>query len=228
MLKKGFVLVVLSILCLFPNTVVFAEDLTESQKDDIQTAKERTEKALKEMEKINTPIYYGDPKLSTNRISGLQFEASLASTPYWKRKGMIYVTLSSSSSGSSAWAGGHAGISYSSKYTIESFGNKGDKNGVRKWSNTWEKRYKHFYALGVGTTTLDDDKKAADKANSYIGKPYNYNFFYINQNNSFYCSQLVWYVFKHLPEHAVDLNDGGAVWPIDLKESKHTYVAYEQ
>ena len=75
-------------------------------------------------------------------------------------------------------------------------------------------------------TTLEEDRLAAVKAASYLGRPYNYNFFYINQDNSFYCSQLVWYSFYKL--YGIDLNDGWAVWPVDLIESPKAYLIYAQ
>ncbi|MGA9174940.1 MAG: YiiX/YebB-like N1pC/P60 family cysteine hydrolase [Thermoactinomyces sp.] len=139
--------------------------------------------------------------------------------------GDILVTLDGTSS-SSMWAGGHAGVvSDVSGYVVESFGNKGDLNGVRHWPNDWDTRYNQVKGLRVNGATSGDYAYAASYARQQIGKPYNYNFFDITTTSSFYCSQLAWRAFYNL---GYDLNDGGAVWPVDLIESPLTYAFYSK
>jgi uncharacterized protein YycO len=196
--------------------------LTPAEQTEVNKAKLRTEQAEKEMETQKKPVFFGDKPDKQNNASGVH---TLASAPNWKRKGVFFVELETSSSGSLSWAGGHAGISYNNYYTVESWG-KGNKRGVQLWDNDWNIRYTHFEALTTHSTTTEQDAATADKAYSYIGKPYNYNFFNINQSNSFYCSQLVWYAYKH--KLNIDLNDGGAVWPVDLTQTDKAFAVYSQ
>ncbi|MEE6453131.1 YiiX/YebB-like N1pC/P60 family cysteine hydrolase [Gottfriedia acidiceleris] len=190
------------------------KSLTLKEEKDLSNAKIETKQLEIELEQLEEPVFYGDKK------------SELRGTT-WKRKGTIFVTTDTASANSSTWAGGHAGISYNNYYTIESFGNKGAAlNGVNLWNNDWNKRYKHFKAISVNGTTAAQDAKVADKAYSYLGRKYNLNFFSINQDKSFYCSQLVWYSYKKIA--SIDLNDGGAVWPVDLIQSKKTYTIYSQ
>ncbi|MFT9488343.1 MAG: YiiX/YebB-like N1pC/P60 family cysteine hydrolase [Tepidibacillus sp.] len=192
-------------------------DLTQKQLAEIKQGKMQTELIKKQWETRKGSKYYGDLKVSED----VSIQAG-----YYSRPGMFLVTLDTASSSSSAWAGGHAGLVYNDYFAIESFGNKGDKNGVNLWPNDWDTRYEHMELRSTNDTTIDEDKQAAEKAYLYIGKPYNYNFFYIDQDDSFYCSQLVWYVFNDL--FNINLNDGGAVWPVDLTESSEAYLVYSK
>ncbi|WP_052330020.1 YiiX/YebB-like N1pC/P60 family cysteine hydrolase [Thermicanus aegyptius] len=194
--------------------------LTPEQLKDVQMAKQKTQQVMKRLQSYDNPKFYGDPKVISSK-------ALLQDDPVSSRPGVYYVTFDSSSSSLISWAGGHAGIVYNEDYVIESWGNKGDDlNGVHLWPNNWASRYTHMEARTVRSTTVSEDEQAAELAYSYIGKPYNYNFFDIDQDDSFYCSQLVWYVFYHTAD--VDLNDGGAVWPVDLSETDESYVIYSK
>ncbi|MGG1574572.1 YiiX/YebB-like N1pC/P60 family cysteine hydrolase [Fictibacillus sp. NRS-1165] len=225
MLKIWVGVIAVSSILLGAGTCAHAEEgssnLTSKQKAEIQQAKLETNKLKKSMDSQKSPKFYGDKKVAESGT------ISAAATT-WKRKGIFYVTTDTASSGSSAWAGGHAGISYNSYYAIESFGNKGSAlNGVNLWDNNWNSRYIHFKALSTHNTTVAQDASTADKAYTYAGlKPYNYNFFNINQDNSFYCSQLVWYAY--MKKLNIDLNDGGAVWPVDLTQTSKAYTVYSQ
>lgn len=95
--------------------------------------------------------------------------------------GDILVTLDSASSSSFAWVGGHAALVYSTSKTIESFGNKGNKNGVRYWPNNWKTRYNDLKAMGVSGSTANEHLNAANYGSNQIGEPYNYNFFDVNE-----------------------------------------------
>jgi uncharacterized protein YycO len=140
--------------------------------------------------------------------------------------GDILVTLDGTSSSSFAWAGGHAGVvSDVPGYVVESFGNKGSLNGVRHWPNDWATRYSNVYGLWVSGATDYNYAYAASYSRAQIGLPYNYNFFDIYTTSAFYCSQLVWRAWYN---QGWDLNDGGAVWPVDLVESPYTIVFYYQ
>ncbi|SFJ11330.1 Uncharacterized protein YycO [Terrisporobacter glycolicus] len=149
---------------------------------------------------------------------------------YPTRKGVILVT----SDGKSGQLLGHAGIIYTPKKTIESFPASGlaadsgkSKNGVYYYDNIWNKRFEKVYALNVKNTSKKIDASAADYAEYYIGKPYNWNFADIETNKKFYCSQLVYKAYKHKAHK--NLNYGkGPVHPIDLVKTKHTSIIYSK
>ncbi|WP_322922808.1 YiiX/YebB-like N1pC/P60 family cysteine hydrolase [Paenibacillus campi] len=188
----------------------------------MNNARAKTEILKNTLDHQTTPTPYYDPKAQSTSIA----PQATANKAFSTRPGQFLVTTDTASSASSAWAGGHAAIVYSGYYTIESFGNRGNENGVRLWSNDWNTRYSHFQLRSVSGTTAQQDTNAAYAAYSFLNKPYNYNFFNINQTNSFYCSQLVWYVFNN--KYNINLNDGGAVWPVDLTQSPNAYLVYSQ
>ncbi|ADL08510.1 cell wall-associated hydrolase-like protein [Thermosediminibacter oceani] len=229
---KGFLVVVLcfTLIAVIGTEALKAQDseLTKEQLQDIENAKIRTERLLKNWNKVALPdekelkkeFKYKYLKKGVN--SGVTVTAPAGSIGSY---GDILVTLSESSSGSSSWVGGHAGVVYNSDYTVESFGNKGSLNGVRRWPNDWGVRYSNVKGLWVSGAGDADYRYAADYSYAQIGKPYNYNFFDINRTDAFYCSQLAWRAWKN---RGWDLNDGGAVWPVDLVESPHTVVFYSK
>ncbi|WP_191089576.1 MULTISPECIES: YiiX/YebB-like N1pC/P60 family cysteine hydrolase [Paenibacillus] len=229
---KKIITLCISIFLLLPVTSAFANDsssfssLNQSEINDLETAKQATEGLKTQMDK-QEPLFIGDPKTAENQASTISTDMSRqAAGSYTSRAGEFLVTTDTASSSSSTWAGGHAGLVYSSNYVLESFGNKGDMNGVKLWPNDWDARYEHFQLRTVIGTTLQQDIDLALKAYNHLNKPYNYNFFNINQSSSFYCSQLVYYMFNSM--YNINLNDGGAVWPVDLTQSEHAYVVYSQ
>lgn len=214
----------------FADEPTVSTSYSKEQLADIQKGKAETQILKQELESGNAESNVVPDKKGSKIQNNLSSVSTLtsSSTPASSRKGTFYVTSDATSSNSSAWAGGHAAMVYSQYYTIEAWGNQGDAlNGVNLWPNNWKTKYNHFEALSLYNTTLSEDQEAGDKAFSYAGwVPYNYNFFNIDQDNSFYCSQLVWYAFEHTA--GIDLNDGGAVWPVDLTQSSETYSFYAQ
>jgi uncharacterized protein YycO len=202
--------------------------LTAEQWKDVKQAKAKTVRELKQPSKVlDVRKVRAEAKkrgLDPNKV--LQRQQVGAMSGSVGIYGDILVTLDGTSSGSSAWAGGHAGVvSDVSGYVVESFGNKGDLNGVRHWPNDWATRYYHVRGLWVSGAYDSNYAYSASYSRSQIGKPYNYNFFNITTTSSFYCSQLVW---RSWYNQGWDLNDGGAVWPVDLLESPYTIVFYSQ
>lgn len=202
--------------------------LTAKQQQEVEQAKVRTEKELKQPSKLfDIQKVREEAKrrnLDANQVIHRQQMGAMAGAV--GNAGDILVTLEGKSSGSSAWAGGHAGVvSDVSGYVVESFGNKGDLNGVRHWPNDWATRYSHVRGLWVSGAGSSHYAYAASYSRNQIGLPYNYNFFNVSTTSSFYCSQLVWRAWYN---QGWDLNDGGAVWPVDLIESSHTTVFYSQ
>jgi uncharacterized protein YycO len=213
-LWAGFAFLVSLLMFPYPSFASQSLFLTPQQQQDVWQAKIRTQKAIANW---------------NNHVSsrpGRTANSELKSQGAIGAPGDILVTLDGTSSGSLAWAGGHAAVvSDVSGYTVESFGNKGNLNGVRHWINDWTTRYEKVKGLRVNGANLSDYSYAASYARQQIGKPYNYNFFNIETTNSFYCSQLVWRAFYN---RGFDLNDGWAVWPVDLIESPLSYAFYSQ
>lgn len=200
--------------------------LTPEQQLEIEEAKKRTEEVLNSKDDGLNPNdleeYALQKGLSLSSVDEITTQSSSAVGTY----GDILVTLSSSSSGSSSWAGGHAGVvSNASGYVVESFGNKGDKNGVRHWTNNWKTRYSHVRGLYVKGASGSDYSYAASYARGKIGSPYNYNFFNKTTTSSFYCSQLAWRAWYN---KGYDLDNGGAVWPVNLIDSSKTSAFYKK
>lgn len=77
--------------------------------------------------------------------------------------------------------------------------------------------------LEVKTTQAKRDK-AANKALSYVGRPYNYDFaFNKREGSKMNCSQLVWAAYNY--GAGIDLSSGWAapaVYPWDIKNSGWT------
>lgn len=214
-------LVVIASIFFFSQPALAASDstLTKAQQQEVKLAKQRTQQALNHWNNRIDPV-------KAQQVQRHALQPMTTTVQSIGTTGDILVTLDGTSSGSLAWAGGHAGVvSDVAGYVVESFGNKGDLNGVRHWTNNWGTRYKKVKGLRVQGALSTDYSYAASYARTQIGKPYNYNFFYISTTNSFYCSQLVWRSFYN---RGFDLNDGGAVWPVDLIESPLSVEFYSQ
>jgi uncharacterized protein YycO len=189
---------------------------------EIKEAKERTQQELNnpskvlEMEKLQ----------SIAKERGIDIQNLSLSGTSVGTKGDVLVTLSTASNSLGAWVGGHAAIvSTLSGYTVESFGNRGSLNGVRHWSNDWGSRYDHVRGMWVKGASDSKYTSAASFARGQIGKPYNLNFFNKTTTSSYYCSQLVWRAWYN---QGYDLDDGFAVWPVDLIQSPHTIIFYSK
>jgi uncharacterized protein YycO len=213
-------------------------EFTEEQKVKLKKAKIDSKKFKEEEEKRTKPVFYKDQKLSSNEISNLNSKhnnlyasasgklyASVANT---SRPGVFMVTYGDSSSSSNEWGGGHAAIVYNAYYTLESYGNRSSaQNGVLYWPNNWETRYQHITARTVSGTTVSQDQQAATRAAQQFKKPYNAILFNINQDNSFYYSQLVYRQFKVL--FNIDMSSGfGTVFPSDLLSTTKASTLYTQ
>ncbi|KZM56636.1 MULTISPECIES: YiiX/YebB-like N1pC/P60 family cysteine hydrolase [Aeribacillus] len=186
-----------------------------SSEDIVQQQLETFERVEKEIES-DPELVQPDKNSSSYNFKANNFQA-LAAPSYPKRKGVILVTKD----GKFGSLVGHAGIIYSQTKTVESFPEK----GVKTYDNDWNKKYKTVYAVTTKGTTVAQDAKAADRAYSHKGKPYNWEFTNINTTKKFYCSQLVYEAYKY--STGLNLNHGGGiVFPIDLVNSSHTYIIY--
>lgn len=216
-----------------PRVVEPTIELTPEQKVDLEKAKIEAKKFKEEGEKRTKPVFYKDKKLNSTKINNSLYASTsgklyAAIIPTTSRPGIFMISHNDSSSSSASWAGGHAAIVYSEYNTIEAYGNKSaSENGVLYWPNNWEKRYAHFTARTVSSTTTSQDQQAVTRASQQVTKPYNWYFYDIDQDNSFYCSQLVYRQFKVL--FGIDLNyGGGAVWPGDLMSTENAVDVYTQ
>lgn len=228
--KKWMIICLVTIFTMVAFSSAFGADqvleeisLTKKQISELEKAKKETQRLKEEWSKREKPTFHEDKKMkSSNGTDDITIQSSGSF-----RSGIYLVTLDSSSTSSSAWAGGHAGIvgSDTSK-AVESFANKSPM-GVQYWPNDWTTRYSHFTAYTVDNTTISQDEAAASKAVEQIGKPYNLNFWYPDIVSGFYCSQLVYYSFKSTS--GVNLNyDGGPVWPVDLARSPKSIAIYSK
>ncbi|MGU7930112.1 YiiX/YebB-like N1pC/P60 family cysteine hydrolase [Streptococcus suis] len=126
---------------------------------------------------------------------------------------------------------GHAGITGAHPYygkIIEA--NK--ETGVRAHSGEWKvEAGKNVWELTVTTTTVAEDKAAAERAAGQIGKPYNSNFYDVWRRDKYYCSQLVWASFRDTAGNKADisLNDwGAAIHPFELRDHPNTKLIYRR
>ncbi len=140
---------------------------------------------------------------------------------YPTRKGVILVT-------DDKYKGvvptGHAAIVYDAKTVIESL-----PNGVVKGQNKWYEDYTTCTGITVIDTTTAQDSTAANWCYKQLGKPYNWNYWDIDNRNAFYCSQLVYAAFKD--NFNINLNTGeflNAVHPSELVNSSETRVNYRK
>jgi uncharacterized protein YycO len=139
------------------------------------------------------------------------------------------VTLEGSSFLSVLGLNGHGAMVLSRTQTVEAWGNQSaTRNGVQVWPNDWNTgAFAHFLARTALTTTSTQDAQAANRAKAQVGKPYNKDLFSIDQDNSYYCSQLVYRQFKVL--FNADLNvGGGAVPPVDLANTQNAVTIYSK
>ncbi|WP_058306267.1 hypothetical protein [Gracilibacillus massiliensis] len=197
-----------------------SQNLTDVELQELNQAKKDTQYFLNNPDAIKVETNSKDVKADEEPISA-QSSGVVGSV------GDVLVTLDGTSSGSSSWAGGHAGIVYSSQVVLESFGNKGAQNGVRYWPNDWGTRYNDVTGVRPkGSPSRADYVNAKNYANAQELEPYNYNFFNKDVTYRWYCSQLA---YKAWDEQGYDIDDGGlAVWPVDLIQSNNTYVFYTQ
>jgi uncharacterized protein YycO len=209
--------------------------LNSVQQKELEQAKSDAQKLIQEEKQRVKPQEFLDKKTEIWRKfalknQGLQASKSgklYASLPVTSRPGIFMVSMNDSSASVTSFAGGHGAMVYSNLNTIEAYGNRSSGNGVYYYPNNWETRYQNMVARSVSGTTVDQDKQAAIRASQQVGKAYNYNFWDIDQDNSFYCSQLVYRQFKAL--FNINLNDnGGAVWPGDLSATKNASTVYSK
>ena len=105
---------------------------------------------------------------------------------------------------------GHAGMIKDKQYgeTVESNPERGVFFGT--YDDQWAG--KHSLCIMECTEVNDHDRlRALEWAVAQEGKPYNYNFFDRYREDCFYCSQLVWFAYRHGGN--TDLCDGD-VWPV--------------
>ncbi|NKQ22656.1 YiiX/YebB-like N1pC/P60 family cysteine hydrolase [Brevibacillus laterosporus] len=236
MKRRGFVSLFAILTAFALTTNAFAMDtqeelvLTKEQEQEVKEAKERTKnftQSLKGNKIVKNQLQ--DFKIDSLKKKNLSGDSATMAVDdeYPTRSGVILVTTDFSSDTSSGWVGGHAGIIYSKSTTVEAYGLPG-KYGVLKLKNDWNKRgLDNFVAVTLKRTSTKDDDKASNWAYDQIDKGYNYNFWDIETRKRFYCSQLVYAAYKDTV--GIDLNDdGGAVWPVDLADSRHVSSIYEE
>ena len=124
---------------------------------------------------------------------------------------------------------GHAGIIATAPHyysTVEATPGKGVTIVNRSWINDFNK----VWQVGVTSTTVEQDAKAAKWAESKVGLGYNYIFPYKSVNGkSFYCSELVWAAY--LATTGVDLDSdeyGKIIHPYEILGSPKVTKIFEK
>ncbi|MDR2113693.1 MAG: hypothetical protein LBO75_00245 [Bifidobacteriaceae bacterium] len=114
---------------------------------------------------------------------------------------------------------GHSGIYYTEKKIVEA---PGPGKKVRNTEHTNVKVAKNSKKQHVNTTQAKRDK-AANKANTFVGRSYNY-LFVANKtsNGAMNCSQVVWVGYKDGSGIDLDSNGGPGVYPSDILNSSWT------
>lgn len=172
--------------------------------EEVKQLEEEIEQLPLEMDKVDT---------------GVDQIASIGTYP--TRKGVILVTKDK-------YKGliptGHAAIVWNSDYVIES-----TAEGVKRGKNNWNTKKKTCYGVSVKSTTINNDRGAANWCRDQIGKPYNYSYLNVKTRSKFYCSQLVWAAYKD--KYGIDLNTskfGKAIHPMELVETSKTKMIYKK
>ncbi|OEG15713.1 hypothetical protein BCR23_09300 [Enterococcus quebecensis] len=142
------------------------------------------------------------------------------------RDGVICITDSYASS--PHFNNGHAGIMGASRWYTTVEANPND--GVQFKSGDWPSRFGgQIWQVGVKSTSVAQDKKAALWAEKQVGKKYNKNFLDRGTRSSYYCSQLVWAAYKDTAN--VDLDTwryATAIHPFELHQTDKTILIYRK
>ncbi|MGC4377385.1 YiiX/YebB-like N1pC/P60 family cysteine hydrolase [Fictibacillus sp. Mic-4] len=235
-LKMGIAGICTSVLLFGSSSLTLAKEnssepqLTKAQQLELKKAKEKEQQLLKNWSnKISQDTikeYAKDKKLTLKKDSIGKYSVSSSSSKYsiGSKGDILYTNSKGSSSGS--WAGGHIAVVINGNNTVEAFHKSvTSKDGVRLWPNDWKKRYKKIKGLWVRKATDKDYNYAASYARGQVGKKYNINFWNKKTTKKFYCSQLAWRAWYN---KGYNLDDGGAVWPIDIYEDKQTKTFYSK
>ncbi len=119
--------------------------------------------------------------------------------------------------------GGHSGVVVDEQRVVESSGLESwEKNITKYWRNNWRERYDAVLILRVKGSTEEEAQVAVERAQSLLGRRYDYLF---NRTESWiYCSEVPWVAWKAA---GYDLNyDGFQTTPNDLLVSPKTEIIY--
>ncbi len=101
--------------------------------------------------------------------------------------------------------------------------------GIRRATTSRSKvRIRGHYRYYRSYVRIGDLSRMADRAKTYIGRPYGNVFKTMKEvPNKFICSSLVWYCAKM--EYGVDISNGSRkyVWPSDILKDSNTYIKTE-
>ena len=173
--------------------------------------------------KDKTSTYKGQMS-KLHKVASVSSKSKLTKGHYPTRKGVILVT----STGKVANVVGHTAIIYSSGYVIEAL-----KNGVVIRRNNWNTTKTNMAAVTVRNSTAKEDAKVSDWCKKQKNKKYNYDYYNMNTNKKYYCSQLIWAGYKNLFKidlntKAYDTSGKKAIGPYEFvrKSSSKVYPIY--
>lgn len=118
---------------------------------------------------------------------------------------------------------GHSGIYSYTNYIVEST----PATGVTERPASQVKVASGSVKQHVATSTANRNK-AADRARTYVGRGYNYDFaFNRTASGRMNCSQTVWAAYMTATGIDLDSDGGHGVYPSDIRDSKYT-VTYKR
>ncbi len=223
-MKKFFALLCSSVLVFSTTSAIYANDYSVNLKSAYEKAYEQDQDLIKELnEKMPELLKKGQELSKNDPVKGNERAMYGNSMGTY---GDILVSLIIDS-GSVGFAGHAAIVSNDSNKTVESYTESFspiNKDGVQYYDNNWGNQSKALLVRPNNATT-SQYSKAADYAESQVGKPYNWNFFDKDTEEKFYCSQLVW---KAWLDAGINCEPGsipnGIIAPADLVNSKNTYI----
>lgn len=195
-----------------------AQGATSADLAQIDAENDRTNVILKE-EILRQPQFFRDEKFEQQKSDARTTQAYVYNDSR-KRPGVYYVTLDNFSSGLPV--PGHAAmVSRYPDYTIEAYGTGPPQYlGVKYHLRAWESSLIHYVARTANATSASQDTSAAFYAEANVNKNYNWNFFNPRDTNSFYCSSLIWNMFRALGVDVV-----GFGWYPSYISPYHLYIS---
>jgi uncharacterized protein YycO len=171
------------------------------------------------MERFIRQVEAGIPVATDNRSVPVLLEGE----NYLGAPGDIPMTFEALNLPITIVVGGHSGVVVDTKRVVEASGLESwEKNITKYWRNNWRDRYDIVLMLRVKGSTEEQATQAVLKAESLLGKRYDYLF--NSTENWIYCSEVPWVAWR---EVGFNLNyDGFQTTPNDILVSPKTEIVY--
>lgn len=196
----------------------------------LQTRISKFKKSAVLVEEYKYAKYYEVPRKSYMRdmpVFSRDHEAGYNGDIFATTDSPLYIPIVDSLVGT--LFGGHAAIiTDGGKFQIESQGDDPlGENNVKKIPNSWAGYNGITIGLRMKNATEEDYKKAVENAEDVLAKKAKYNYkFVISNGNSFYCTDLMSYVWQSVNSNYNLNNDRFVTTTYDLLTSNMTYITY--